>query len=96
MSKKLPLQELDLSFCTSSFDFVTSKIIPIANDLVSNPNSNSVLIKAADKVQIVDYLILVKNKYQDIESKNKIDKIIDYVILFEDKSNYFITNYLSN
>lgn len=96
LSKKLPLQELDLSFCTSSFDFVTSKIIPIANDLVSNPNSNSVLIKAADKVQIVDYLILVKNKYQDIESKNKIDKIIDYVILFEDKSNYFITNYLSN
>ena len=39
---------------------------------------------------------LLKNKYQDIESKNKIDKIIDYVILFEDKSNYFITNYLSN
>lgn len=96
LSKSFPIQELDLPFCTSSFDFVTSKIIPITNDLVNNPNSNNILIKAVNKAQIIDYLILVKNKYQDSESKKKVDNIINYINLFEDKTNDYITNYLSN
>ena len=74
---------------------ITTKIVPLATTLQNNPNmNNNTLIDSGTKTQIVNYLLTVRELYDNTASKNKINEIINKMEEFTNKSNYYITNNL--
>lgn len=74
---------------------ITTKIVPLATTLQNNPDmTNNILIDSGTKTQIVNYLLTVRELYDDTASKNKINEIINKIEEFTNKSNYYITNNL--
>jgi len=56
--------------------------------------NNNTLIDSGTKTQIVNYLLTVRELYDNTASKNKINEIINKMEEFTNKSNYYITNNL--
>lgn len=95
LSKNLPIEKLSVSLSLETLDIIKNHIVPMSINLQNNPNqNNNILISVNDKELIVDYLLRVKNLYDDTTSKVKIDKIISKVEEFTNKSNFYITNNL--
>lgn len=96
LSKTLKIDDLSLEFCVETFDLITTEIVPMTNDLLDNPYSSDVLINNSSKTKILNYLYEIKEIYTDIESKNKIQNLIDKINHFSNKSDNFITSNLND
>lgn len=95
LSDSLRMENFDLDICIRTYDLISDDISPIIRELNTNPTSNNILYDSDFKQKITDYLLDVKELYNDIESKNKIDNIISKIDYFCNKSNSFITNNLN-
>jgi hypothetical protein len=95
LSGKLDKTQLTLSFCTTTFDLIVSDIIPITEDLTSNPYSSNVLIDSTRSVKILNYLHAAKNIMVDQAAKDRVDVIIVKLNEFTNKSNNYITTHLA-
>lgn len=96
LSKTFKIDDLSIDFCIETFDLITTEIVPMTNSLLDNPYSSGVLINNSSKTKILNYLNEIKEIYTDIESKNKIQNLIDKVNHFSNKSNNFITSNLND
>lgn len=96
LSEKLPLEDMNLNQCISTFNLLTEKVLPLINNLKANPESNVILIDNATKNQLNSYLYEMKQIYPDIDSKNRIQNLINKIEHFSNKSNSFITNNLND
>jgi hypothetical protein len=96
LSKTFKIDDLSVEFCVETFDLITTEIVPMTNDLLDNPYSSDVLINNSSKTKILNYLYEIKEIYTGIESKNKIQNLIDKINHFSNKSNNFITSNLND
>lgn len=89
------IDSLDISFSIATLDIVENSILPIINELKSNPSSTSILYNNATRDNIVNYLLWAKNKFPSNSNKAKIDQIISDVNFLANKTNAEVDLYLS-
>ena len=95
LSELMEIDSLDIPFCLSTLSVVENKILPIINSLKSNPTSSTILYNTQVKDDIVNYLLIAKNKYASQTAKDYIDQIISDVNFLANKSANDVNNYLS-
>lgn len=79
-----------------TFNIISSKIIPLVLKLKENPNSTEILINNETNQLLISYLVMIKTKFTDIDSKNRIDHLITKLNHFSNKSNNFVTTNLND
>lgn len=94
LGKTLNVNYHTLGKAVVTFDLLKHDIVPMINDLRNNPRSNSILINDVLKNKIINYLINIKPYFDDIDSINKIDNLINKTNFFANKTNLYITDNL--
>lgn len=95
LSDMMEVDSIDLSFSISTINIIENKILPIVNSLKANPTSTNILYSIQDRDDIVNYLLLAKDKFADPVAKGYIDQIINDVIFLANKSANDVNTYLS-
>jgi hypothetical protein len=96
LSQKLPIQNMTLDQSIKTFNLIVSDVIPLVNQLKTNPSSGQILIDNDTNSKLIQYLYEIKQIYPDIDSKNRIQNLINKLNHFTNKSNSFITNNLND
>lgn len=96
LSGRIPLNIFTPTYGIETYSLISTVVVPLTNQLLANPQSTSILIDDTTKTILLNYLTGLKSRVLDSNTKNAIDEVIAYVVLFSGKSNAFITSYLSN
>lgn len=96
LSSRIPFSTFTTSYGLDTYRLISTVVVPLANQLLANPQSTNILIDDTTKTTLLNYLTDLKSKVLDLNTKDSIDEVIAYVVLFSGKSNSYITNYLSN
>lgn len=79
-----------------NFWFNCFGIVPLTNKILNNPQSGEILIDQATNQKIILFLSEVKQIFPDIDSKNRVDNLINKINHFSNKSNKFISDNLND
>ena len=94
LGKNLPLSFYSISNCIELFDLLENDVTSLTRNLTLNPNGSTILIDNSLKLKLSNYLLNIKGYYTEQADKEKIDKLINKLNFYSNKSNDFITKNL--
>ena len=95
LSSKINLSEINVEFAIETYNVINEEIMPIISKLMKNKNSSDILLNQTSASRIIVYLEKTKSLFST-QDDLLIDKLINDVSFYKNKSTFVVNNHLLN